>query len=541
MTGGTLPAFKLGHYRLRCWLDLADRESQSALLPPDPANMLSPKRVFVGKAFTFSLLTLLSLQLTVSAETNPVTIYDEAISAYKGGRYDQAMQSLDQLETLDLKPSTRAEARNLRALIFMRECEYDSAEAFLHQALELEPSLFNAKFNLGEISFVNRNWGEARKRFESLLLGENGNLESDVRELIRFKIFLTLLLERKNGAAEEMMRTWEQSLPAAYYAHAAIARNQGHMQEATRWRSDAQTNFAAATTNLYLESFYEIGWEERPVTQPRKDFEIPSATERATRTELDAGKALASAREDVSSGHLERALASIAQAEKELPKQGFSHNLRAEILMKQGKLDEAENELQKALALTPKLSEASYNLAAIYFKRKQFSKAREELEKLFSVTRETQSQQFLRYKVFLTFLLEGSDYQAELMMKKFTYTAETPALYYAQAAWSFHHGQTEDGNDWIQTARRIYSPELNLIFADDFYPLRWLSGPVEKTPSLAESTSAASSTDPYQAQLQPITPTNWTFETGLMPPALQFTFPAGNDLLKPLPPLSEAP
>ena len=48
-----------------------------------------------------------------------------------------------------------------------------STESFLDQALDFAPSLSSAKFDPGEISVFNRDWVEARKRFERILAGRS--------------------------------------------------------------------------------------------------------------------------------------------------------------------------------------------------------------------------------------------------------------------------------------------------------------------------------------------------------------------------------
>ncbi|MBA3650356.1 MAG: hypothetical protein H0W66_02455 [Chthoniobacterales bacterium] len=63
------------------------------------------------------------------------------------------------------------------------------------------------------------------------------------------------------------------------------------------------------------------------------------------------------------------------------------------------------------------------------------------------------------------------------MMGQFKFTGDTPALYYAQAAWEFKLGRTAQGQDWVASARKIYSPALNIVFADSFYDLAWLEKP----------------------------------------------------------------
>ncbi|MFZ1220136.1 MAG: hypothetical protein WAO00_12645, partial [Chthoniobacterales bacterium] len=82
--------------------------------------------------------------------------------------------------------------------------------------------------------------------------------------------------------------------------------------------------------------------------------------------------------------------------------------------------------------------------------------------------------QIIKFKIYLTLLLEGKDSRAQKMMEQFQFTGDTPALYYAQAAWEFKHNNNAKANDWIVSARKIYSPALNLVFADSFLDLGWI-------------------------------------------------------------------
>lgn len=87
----------------------------------------------------------------------------------------------------------------------------------------------------------------------------------------------------------------------------------------------------------------------------------------------------------------------------------------------------------------------------------------------------SESAQLLDLNIYLTLLLEGSDSRAQKMMENFQFTGDTPSLYYAQAAWEFKHNNSAKANDWVASARKIYSPELNRLFADSLYDRGWLT------------------------------------------------------------------
>ena len=165
--------------------------------------------------------------------------------------------------------------------------------------------------------------------------------------------------------------------------------------------------------------------------------------------------------------------------------------------MEQGKFDEAEAALREALADDSKFRGAEYDLAQISFKKGDYEKARDRFKALFAETlgnEKNQAAQLIKYKIFLTLLLQGKNADAQQLMDQFKFTGDTPALNYARAAWEYKHGQEDRGFDWIRSARKTYSPALNVVFADSFYDLAWLkeTGEREALPTSALALADAS-------------------------------------------------
>src|SRR5213079_2163165 len=168
-------------------------------------------------------------------------------------------------------------------------------------------------------------------------------------------------------------------------------------------------------------------------------------------------------------------------------------NLRGEILMAQQEFDQAETAFKKAAKLDPKFREAQYNLAQVPFKKKDYAKARERFEALYQRTPggdKNQAAELIKFKIYMTLLLEGKESRAHAMMEEFQFTGDTPALYYAQAAWEYKHNNAEKAADWAGSANKIYSPALNSVFADAFYDVGWIQRPEGSTaPALAFDTT----------------------------------------------------
>src|SRR5262249_22940114 len=171
------------------------------------------------------------------------------------------------------------------------------------------------------------------------------------------------------------------------------------------------------------------------------------------------------------------------------PNQAAIITLRGEIFMEQKQFDQAEAEFKKALKADPKFRQAQFNLALVPLKKKDYTTARDRFEALLGRTPggdRSEAAQIIKFNIFMTFLLEGKESRAQKMMEQFQFTGDTPALYYAQSAWEFKHNNPNKATDWITSAKKIYSPALNLVFADSFYDLDWI-----QSPALAASAAPA--------------------------------------------------
>ncbi len=153
------------------------------------------------------------------------------------------------------------------------------------EALRIDPKFWNARFNLAEIPFLQKNWSEARNRFQELLSSNASELEGDAAQLIQYKILLTYLLEGKENMVDAILAKFELSpdTPAVHYANAAIALQHKNTKEAKNWMMAAEKNFSPQLNKLFAESLYEIGWLEKQAGQDRAALELTTAAERAAK------------------------------------------------------------------------------------------------------------------------------------------------------------------------------------------------------------------------------------------------------------------
>src|SRR3989440_2760935 len=238
---------------------------------------------------------------------------------------------------------------------------------------------------------------------------------------------------------------------------------------------------------------------EKPAGQRRASLPLMTAAERTEKTKAFARSKFEQSQQAFRQRDFATALKLVDEADKADPNQPATLNLRGEILMQQGQFDDAEAAFKKAAKLDPKLRDAQYNLAQIPFKKKEYAKARDRFETLYKRIPggdKNQAAELIKFKIYMTLLMEGKESRAHSMMEEFQFTGDTPALYYAQAAWEYKHNNSQKAEDWTNSANKIYSPALNGVFADPFYDVGWLQRPEGSTaPAVAFDTSNASQTE----------------------------------------------
>src|SRR5690242_7877961 len=265
-------------------------------------------------------------------------MYDKAFRAFDANNFAEALKNLD---AIDARQPDLAESQNLRGVILMREGIYDKAEAALNEALRIDPKFWNARFNLAEIPFLQKNWVEARRRFEELLSSNVSELQGEAAQLIQYKILLTYLLEGKENMVDSILAKFELSpdTPAVHYANAAIALQQKNNTEARDWMAQAEKNFSPQLNKLFAESLYEVGWLQKQAGQQRAALELTSASDRAAKSKAFAKSRLEQARQAFQQRDPTPALKFVNDADQADPNQARPINLRGEISMEPKKFD----------------------------------------------------------------------------------------------------------------------------------------------------------------------------------------------------------
>ena len=456
-------------------------------------------RIWKIAAIAALALSSFAAENVAPTKTELEEMYNKAFREFDANNFPQALKELD---AIDARQPDVAASQNLRGVILMRQGIYDKAEVALLEAARIDPTFWNARFNMAEIPFLKKDWAEARNRFEKLLSSSQSDLASEASQLIQYKILLTYLLEGKENMVDSILAKLELSpdTPAVDYVKAAVALQHKNGKEAKDWMAAAEKNFSPQLNKLFAESLYEVGWLEKPSGQARASLPLTTAAERSEKTKAVARSKFEQAQQALRQRDFAASAKLVDEADQAEPNQPATLNLRGEILMQQKQFDQAEAAFKRAAKLDPKFREAQYNLAQIPFKNKDYAKARERFEALFKQTPggdKNQAAQLIKFKIYMTLLLEGKESRAQAIMEQFQFTGDTPALYYAQAAWEFKHNNPEKAADWTASAKRIYSPALNSVFADAFYDVGWMQGPeIAAAPAPALDTASVIASQP---------------------------------------------
>ena len=204
------------------------------------------------------------------------------------------------------------------------------------------------------------------------------------------------------------------------------------------------------------------------------------ATARAANPEnVYAGNLIEAARTDYITGRFDSALTKLDQREKAKGPTGEALDLRGSIALEQGKFDLALQAFTEAHKLEPDLFAPRLHLGDLLLREKKYADARAVYEKLLTETNVLISNERLRYGLLLIALAGHEEAAARSALENIKFPTETPAYYFAQAAWEFAHGNEHSAQKWIATARQIFEPQLLAWFARPLYELGWLK---EKPP-----------------------------------------------------------
>ena len=189
-------------------------------------------------------------------------------------------------------------------------------------------------------------------------------------------------------------------------------------------------------------------------------------------------KLAAEARELMSKQRPSEALAKLDEAEKFAPSSAVVWNMRGSVYTAAPMRDfaKARECFEKAEKITPESFEPKFNLAELLYVQQKYDEAEKALSKIaetFIKLRED-VRHLVQFKILVCQLKLGKLEEAEKTRKTFTFMDDTPAYYFATAAFCFHRNDLAEARVWIGKAERLFKLPANAVYLDSLMEARWL-------------------------------------------------------------------
>jgi Tfp pilus assembly protein PilF len=191
-------------------------------------------------------------------------------------------------------------------------------------------------------------------------------------------------------------------------------------------------------------------------------FALHAATAQISRptTEESAQAAIEAVLVDFDAKKYDEALAKLTELQKQRPDDPLVLNIIGSVYTKKNDYTAAENYFRRSLEKQPNFFPSQFNLGELLFLQKKYAEARDHFQ---GMRAKDARNELLQFKVVLCDLQLNEDDQAKRVMKAIKYPGDSPAWYYAQAAWENKQGNKKKAREYVAGARYIFGPKTALF------------------------------------------------------------------------------
>ena len=198
----------------------------------------------------------------------------------------------------------------------------------------------------------------------------------------------------------------------------------------------------------------------------------PAAPSKAA---LNAGmpyiRALAGAGVAYANRDFSKALDQLDIADQIQPDIPDTWNMRGAIYAEQHAFEKAEDAFEKAGKLNPGDFWPRYNLAQLLLMQKKFGEAAAAFQKLMIYGGH---EELVQFKIVFADLLAGKPDEAKPVLDAMKFPSDTPAYYFAHAAWGFARKDEKEGNYWTGAALKVFGIGQTVSFYDSLAGVGWV-------------------------------------------------------------------
>ena len=168
---------------------------------------------------------------------------------------------------------------------------------------------------------------------------------------------------------------------------------------------------------------------------------------------------------DYEEKNYDEALARLEKLRDRDPADPLLLNLMGSVYTKKQNYQKAEKAFRQAIDLEPGFFPAAYNLGELLFLQEKYALARE----YYQTMRATDYRhELLQFKVALCDILAGENQRASCVINAIKYPGDSPAWYYAHAAFEHKQGNTSKAREYIRGAKCVYGPDKTALFDETF-------------------------------------------------------------------------
>jgi tetratricopeptide (TPR) repeat protein len=215
--------------------------------------------------FTFLNVTNQTLESGASIQ-NPDKADQTFDNTYKKAaqlfQKNQLSDALIEINKADALRPNQAIVENLKGSIYTQSRNFQYAESAFLAALQIDPSLSMAKFNLGEACMLQKKYPEAKKHFQEYLE------QNPQHQITKYKIYLCELFNGHTTNAEKEIQTLgiveNVKEPISQYCLIARYLLEAKLKEAFQKMKEVHEKYSEDMIFLYEDSLQERGLFEKP-------------------------------------------------------------------------------------------------------------------------------------------------------------------------------------------------------------------------------------------------------------------------------------